>query len=206
MIYSRQGQIHPRRQSGSAGVHSLAHRQGVVLSFTWIRRRRGWHVRPQYTAWRVGSQLPPDGRGCAPADVAASRKTGSPFKVPFVTGARILAPPLDGCCPFCTVFRDGPVRPTGCTQKHREYLPARSGINGLGRGSSLPETKQGGPARHESRLMRRKVHAMKKLVALALLLSLGVFAVGCEKPKDKGPEGGAPATEEGKAPATEEVK
>lgn len=64
-------------------------------------------------------------------------------------------------------------------------------------GSSLLETEQGSPARHESWLTKWKVHAMKKFAAFALLLmSLGVFAVGCEKPK----EGAAPA--EGGAPAT----
>jgi len=43
---------------------------------------------------------------------------------------------------------------------------------------------------------------MKKLVAFALLLSVGMFSLGCEKPKDKPAEpaaGGAPA--EGTPPA-----
>jgi hypothetical protein len=46
---------------------------------------------------------------------------------------------------------------------------------------------------------------MKKFFALAMLLSLGVFAVGCEKPKT--PEAAPPAAEtpaaEGAAPAAE---
>jgi hypothetical protein len=36
---------------------------------------------------------------------------------------------------------------------------------------------------------------MKKLVALALLLSLGMFTVGCEKKKEAPAEGGAPPAE-----------
>jgi hypothetical protein len=46
--------------------------------------------------------------------------------------------------------------------------------------------------------MRWKVHAMKKLGAIALLLSVAMFTLGCEKPKEKGGEAGA-----GAAPATE---
>jgi hypothetical protein len=51
-------------------------------------------------------------------------------------------------------------------------------------------------------LLRRKVRAMKNLLALAMLLSLGMFTLGCEKPKDKAPEG-APADA---APAEEAPK
>ena len=41
---------------------------------------------------------------------------------------------------------------------------------------------------------------MKKFAMLALLLSLGVFAIGCNKPAEKKPEA-APAMTEGAAPA-----
>jgi len=47
---------------------------------------------------------------------------------------------------------------------------------------------------------------MKKFGALALLLALSAFAVGCEKPKDKAPEAtppadGAPAETPAETPA-----
>jgi hypothetical protein len=49
---------------------------------------------------------------------------------------------------------------------------------------------------------------MKKIATLALLLSLGLFAVGCEAKKEKAPEGGeaAPAGGEQPAPAGGEQK
>jgi hypothetical protein len=48
--------------------------------------------------------------------------------------------------------------------------------------------------------MRWKVYAMKKLGAIALLLSLGLFTLGCEKPKE-GDDAGAGAAPAADAPA-----
>lgn len=71
-----------------------------------------------------------------------------------------------------------------------------TGINRGRAGSFLLETRQGVPARYVFGHMRRKVYAMKKFGAFALLLSVALFTLGCEKPKDKAPapaDTGAPA-------------
>jgi hypothetical protein len=50
---------------------------------------------------------------------------------------------------------------------------------------------------------------MKKLVAFALFLSLGLFCVvGCEKPKDKpvAPKGGTPAVDKKDTPKADATK
>jgi hypothetical protein len=80
-------------------------------------------------------------------------------------------------------------------------MHAWPGIKRGRRGSFFVETKQEGPARNKTRVYEMEGCAMKKLLTLAVLLSLGMFTLGCEKKKDAPADAPPPADTPADAPA-----